>query len=383
MTKHTAISVSSLSKNYSLLRQDKPKQEKDDFTALSNVSFEIVKGESVAIVGFNGSGKSTLLKILAGVTKPSSGSVTITGKVASILDIGAGFHPELSGRENIFLNGQLLGFTKKSITPKLEEIVDFSGIGNFINEPVKKYSNGMFLRLAFSIVIHLDFDIYLFDEVLGAGDTEFQQKFQQKLLNLQRSKSKTVIIVSHQIRDFKQAIGRCLYLQSGGLTTFDNLESYFLTLNQTSALADGIRKAGDFADEVTATILNLNPPEIMWQSEIAIQISIQGVKKPTKLGISVKDVYQQTVFESYFNKYLAAHSNAGCTITIPSKFFNNGQYYLDLLFSDLIDQVEIVREILNFKVNYSYQNWEVSKQSWGNTKPDIELVWENINLGNV
>src|SRR5690606_19206903 len=131
------------------------------------------KGENVGIIGPNGSGKSTLLKILAGVTKPTSGTVDINGRIASILDIGAGFHPELSGKENVFLNGQILGFAKSEIAPKYKEIVEFSGIGKYIDEPVKNYSNGMYLRLAFSIMVHLDFDIYLFDEVMSVGDAEF------------------------------------------------------------------------------------------------------------------------------------------------------------------------------------------------------------------
>jgi ABC-type polysaccharide/polyol phosphate transport system ATPase subunit len=202
MTEDIAISVSNLSKNYSLRSSNilENKKVTNDFTALNNVSVDIRKGESVAIVGANGSGKSTLLKILAGVTKPSSGSVTLNGRVASILDIGSGFHPELSGRENIFLNGQLLGFNKKEIQSKVDEIGAFSGVGHFINEPVKNYSNGMFLRLAFSIVVHLDFDIYLFDEVLGVGDAEFIVKSKSKIRSLIESE-KTVVMVSHNLYD--------------------------------------------------------------------------------------------------------------------------------------------------------------------------------------
>lgn len=179
MKSNIAIEVINLVKTYSLRSQSS--DGKGEFKALDGVSFKVEKGQSVAIIGSNGSGKSTLLKILAGVTKPTSGSVAISGKVASILDVGAGFHPELSGRENILVNGQLLGFSKKEITPKIKDIIDFSGIGHFIHEPVKNYSNGMFLRLAFSIVVHLDFDVYLFDEVLGVGDAEFREKVKKYL----------------------------------------------------------------------------------------------------------------------------------------------------------------------------------------------------------
>ena len=178
MMQDIAIKVNSLSKKYTLKHpiKDINGSLTNEHWALKDVTFQIKKGETVGIIGPNGSGKSTLLKILSGVTKPTNGSVEINGKVASILDIGAGFHQELSGRENVFLNGQLLGFSAKEIKAQYQKIVDFSGIGNFIEEPVKYYSNGMYLRLAFSILAHLDFDIYLFDEVMNVGDAEFMQK---------------------------------------------------------------------------------------------------------------------------------------------------------------------------------------------------------------
>jgi lipopolysaccharide transport system ATP-binding protein len=203
MNTDTAIKVTNLSKVYTLRhpRTDENGVETNEHWALKDVSFEIKKGESVGIIGPNGSGKSTLLKILAGVTKPSSGTVEIRGKVASILDIGAGFHPELSGRENVFLNGQIHGFSKKEIERKFDEIVAFSGIEKFIDEPVKNYSNGMYLRLAFSIMAHLDFDVYLFDEVLSVGDAEFQKESKEKLQKLVSS-NKVFVFVSHNISEF-------------------------------------------------------------------------------------------------------------------------------------------------------------------------------------
>ena len=216
MRDELAISVSNLSKVYSLTN-DKSNNKTSSFKALDNISFEIKKGESVAIIGANGSGKSTLLKILAGITKPSSGNVTISGKVASILDIGAGFHPELSGRENIYLNGQILGFTKKEIQKKEAEIIAFSGIGDFINEPVKNYSNGMFLRLAFSIIVHLDFDIYLFDEVLSAGDSEFQIKVKDFFNRINNNHEVIVIYVTHDLSFAQSVCNRFLLIEKGDL----------------------------------------------------------------------------------------------------------------------------------------------------------------------
>lgn len=200
MNTEIAIQVENLSKVYPL-RQ--PKTDKNggitnEHWALKGVSFEVKKGESIGIIGPNGSGKSTLLKILAGVTKPTSGKVSIRGKVASILDIGAGFHPELSGRENVFLNGQIHGFSKKEIELKFDEIVAFSGIEQFIDEPVKNYSNGMYLRLAFSIMTHMEFDVYLLDEVLSVGDEEFQNKCIERINKIVLM-NKTVIAVYHNL----------------------------------------------------------------------------------------------------------------------------------------------------------------------------------------
>lgn len=198
MDNEFAIEVLNVSKVYPLRQAkiDEQGNRSHEHHALKDISFRIKKGESVGIIGHNGSGKSTLLKILAGVTKPTSGSVKIRGRVASILDIGAGFHPELSGRENVFLNGQIHGFTKKEIEAKFDEIVTFSGIEKFIEEPVKNYSNGMYLRLAFSIMVHLDFDVYLFDEVMSVGDAEFSLQARKIIQELKLS-NRTIIFVSH------------------------------------------------------------------------------------------------------------------------------------------------------------------------------------------
>lgn len=202
MKNNVVIKVENLSKVYPLrqVQLDENANTLHEHWALKDVSFEIKRGESVGIIGPNGSGKSTLLKILAGVTKPTFGSVEVRGKIASILDIGAGFHLELSGRENIFLNGQIHGFSKKEIENKFDKIVEFSGIEKFIDEPVKNYSNGMYLRLAFSIMTQLDFDVYLFDEAFSVGDIGFTMKSREKINQLSLQ-DKTVILVSHNVQE--------------------------------------------------------------------------------------------------------------------------------------------------------------------------------------
>lgn len=200
MDNDVAIKVENLSKVF-LLRQPQTDENGNvvyENWAIKDISFEIKKGSSVGIIGPNGSGKSTLMKILAGVTQPTSGKISIRGKVASILDIGAGFHPELNGRENVFLNGQIHGFSKKEIERKFDDIVTFSGIEKFIDEPVKTYSNGMYLRLAFSIMAHLDFEVYLLDEVLSVGDQEFQNQCLLKIREI-NSTGKTFLIIHHNL----------------------------------------------------------------------------------------------------------------------------------------------------------------------------------------
>ncbi len=230
-----AIKVENLSKRYFLrepILDEATGKQTNELWALKDVSFEIKKGESVGIIGPNGSGKSTLLKILAGVTKPTEGKITINGRVASILDIGAGFHPELSGKENVFLNGQIHGFSKKEIAAKFDEIVAFSGIEKFIDEPVKNYSNGMYLRLAFSIMAHLDFDIYLFDEVLSVGDAEFQMKSFQIIEKI-KSKKASFCIAYHQMQGHSKTLDYNLEIHFGKLESKKTKNNSKVNLNSS------------------------------------------------------------------------------------------------------------------------------------------------------
>ncbi len=217
MEKENAIEIKGLSKCYT--RVGASELGTHELWALRDVSFSVKRGDSVGIFGHNGSGKSTLLKVLAGVTKPTHGTVAIRGRVASILDIGAGFHPELSGRENIYLNSNVLGFSKLETSKVEQEIIEFSGIGDFINEPVKNYSSGMFLRLAFSILAHLDFDVYLFDEVFAVGDAKFEAKVSKTLRALIES-DKTVVLVSHQMSALDKQ-DTFLHLKQGILQSYD------------------------------------------------------------------------------------------------------------------------------------------------------------------
>jgi lipopolysaccharide transport system ATP-binding protein len=187
----------------------------EEIWALKDVSFEVKRGEVLGIIGRNGAGKSTLLKILSRITEPSEGRVTITGRVASLLEVGTGFHSELTGRENIYLNGAILGMSRAEIGRKFDEIVDFSGVEKFIDTPVKRYSSGMQVRLAFSVAAHLEPEILVVDEVLAVGDAEFQKKCLGKMGEVSTREGRTVLFVSHQLSAVTELTNRAILLDSG------------------------------------------------------------------------------------------------------------------------------------------------------------------------
>ncbi len=184
------------------------------FTALKDINFTISKGEIVGLMGLNGSGKSTLLKIIAGVMKPTTGRVAVKGSIAPLIEVGAGFNADLSGRENIFLNSYLLGFNKKYINDHLDEIIEFAELGEFIDVPLKNYSSGMKSRLGFAIATAVDPDVLIVDEVLAVGDFKFQQKCHKKIKELMDGDT-TVLIVSHNINQIKELCTRCIWLEKG------------------------------------------------------------------------------------------------------------------------------------------------------------------------
>jgi len=186
----------------------------EDFWALDDVELDIPAGETVGLIGDNGSGKSTLLKCMAKILYPDKGRIAIDGTVAALLEVGSGFHPELSGRENVYLNGSILGMSRKEIDAKFDEIVDFSGVREFIDQPVKNYSSGMYVRLGFSVAINVDPDVLLVDEVLAVGDEAFQAKCAQKFVEF-RERGKTVIIVSHSLDTLANMCDRLVWLAHG------------------------------------------------------------------------------------------------------------------------------------------------------------------------
>lgn len=188
----------------------------DDFWALRDVSFEVPRGQTLGLIGRNGSGKSTLLKTLARIYQPDEGRVVLNGRVSSMLEVGSGFHPELSGRENIFLNGSILGLTRKQVTARFDEIVDFSGVEAYIDQPVKNYSSGMYVRLGFAVAVHTEPDILMVDEILSVGDGAFRKKSRQKFLEF-TGQGRTVILVSHSLSQIRSMCQQTAWLHDGRL----------------------------------------------------------------------------------------------------------------------------------------------------------------------
>jgi ABC-type polysaccharide/polyol phosphate transport system ATPase subunit len=210
----------------------------EDFWALNDVSFDVPAGSTFGLIGRNGSGKSTLLKCLAKILYPNQGSITVQGRAASLLEVGSGFHPELSGRENIYLNGSILGMSRKEVAAKFDEIVEFSGVGKFIDQPVKNYSSGMYVRLGFSVAIHVEPDVLVVDEVLAVGDAAFQAKCKQKFSDFKEA-GRTVILVTHSMNQVSAMCDQVAWLNQGRLAAVGDAKSVI------AAYKDDIATQGD------------------------------------------------------------------------------------------------------------------------------------------
>ena len=226
----------------------------EDFWALQDITFDIPAGKTFGLMGHNGSGKSTLLKCIAKILTPDTGSINATGRMAAMLEVGSGFHPELSGRENIYLNGAILGMSPKEIDSKLDAIIDFSGVERFIDQPVKNYSSGMYVRLGFSVSIHVEPDILLVDEVLAVGDLEFQNKCMEKFAQLKQD-GRTVVVVSHGLEQMRSFCDQAAWLDHGKLVEVGNaaqvVDTYSDVAHQAIKVEGGGTRFGTGQAQIT------------------------------------------------------------------------------------------------------------------------------------
>jgi lipopolysaccharide transport system ATP-binding protein len=319
----------------------------EEFWALKDVSFEIKKGEAVGIIGRNGAGKSTLLKILSRITEPTSGRVTINGRVASLLEVGTGFHPELTGRENIFMNGAILGMKQVEIKRKFDEIVDFSGIEKFIDTPVKHYSSGMYVRLAFAVAAHLEPEILIVDEVLAVGDAEFQKKCLGKMNDVSQKEGRTVLFVSHNLTAVKSLCTRGVLLKEGLIQLDSNVRDVmtrYLMANENRFIKIWSSDEAPHNSEmrlISIQITDLNGGSlnsIDTDTPFGIEIAYQILKPLTKVGFTliIKDVDDNYVLcsinnheQNYYGKDMPK-GDYKSVCTFPENYFNNGKFNIDL-----------------------------------------------------
>ncbi len=253
--------------NIRITRQFGPGLNGERFWALEDINLEVKKGEKIGIIGRNGAGKSTLLKILSRVTTPTKGQIMLKGRVASLLEVGTGFHPEQTGRENIFLNGAILGMSKSEIKRKFDEIVDFSGLEKFVDTPVKRYSSGMYVRLAFAVAAYLDSEIMLVDEVLAVGDVQFQKKCLGKMQNVAES-GRTVLFVSHNMSAIRNLCDRALLLDNGRLVLDDTSEHAIAHYLDQSLIQGAVASEEEINKRIEGQVNKQNP--FLHIEEIAI-----------------------------------------------------------------------------------------------------------------
>jgi lipopolysaccharide transport system ATP-binding protein len=233
------------------------KAKREEFFALNDVNFNIEAGDRIGIIGRNGAGKSTLLKILSRITEPTSGQIKIRGRVASLLEVGTGFHPELTGRENIFLNGAILGMSRSEIKNKFDEIVAFAEVEKFLDTPVKRYSSGMYVRLAFAVAANLEPEILIVDEVLAVGDAQFQKKCLGKMEDVSKNEGRTVIFVSHQMDAIESLTQKCIYLKDGTLFKMGNTNEIVETYLSNSNFKEDINTYKDRSGNKKAKVVKI------------------------------------------------------------------------------------------------------------------------------
>ncbi|WP_312767451.1 ABC transporter ATP-binding protein [Epilithonimonas sp.] len=285
---------------------DRTQKGNSDYVwSLRDINFEIEQGDAVGIIGRNGAGKSTLLKLLSKVTKPTTGKIYTNGRIASLLEVGTGFHPEMTGRENVYLNGAILGMTRKEIKRKFDEIVDFSGVERYIDTPVKRYSSGMYVRLAFAVAAHLESEILIVDEVLAVGDAEFQKKCLGKMGDVTKGEGRTVLFVSHNMAAVKTLCNTGILLKHGNLEDQGPInkimESYIineLTPNSSFFYQEDPHKKAQIQNVKIYNNKNTETSEFGHDDDINVDISFinRNAKNGVRVNIAILDKFENVIF---------------------------------------------------------------------------------------
>lgn len=328
--------------------------------ALKNINFEVRQGDVIGIVGRNGAGKSTLLKILSRTTSPTIGKIKIKGRIASLLEVGTGFHPELSGRENIFLNGAILGMSRHEIKSKFDEIVDFAGVERYIDTPVKRYSSGMYVRLAFGVAAHLEPEILIVDEVLAVGDAEFQKKALGKMKDVSAQEGRTVLFVSHNMTAVSKLCRSGILMKNGHVAHIDRIDKivdkYFQdnaerTLHRTWQYTEA--PGNEFIRIVQADVISERNVIVVTDS-FNCSFRIRCLENILfNFSLVLKNSQDEVIFNciSVKKDLLKGNEYTG-VINVPGNLLNDGQYKVDIYFvnSAAIKSMFSIADILGFEI---------------------------------
>ena len=310
-----------------LIGSGNPAPAGDRFLALNDVSFSVRKGETLGIIGHNGAGKSTLLKLLSRVTAPSSGTISYNGRIASMLEVGTGFHPELTGRENVYMNGAILGMTKAEIEEKMEDIIEFSEVRDFIDTPVKRYSSGMYVKLAFSVAAHLDSEIMIMDEVLAVGDMKFQQKCLGRMGDAANNEGRTVLYVSHNMNTIRQLCDRCIVLDHGEIVFDGDTESaigIYMEKNSEMAIVNDCMSPRTSKD----IDLKLHIDRVIFDNKTDAPIYYQGEKIALRIQYSAQAETSHIAFRVVLQT--PDKTRVGMTTTKPNIHADQGENEITL-----------------------------------------------------
>ena len=374
----------------------------EDFWALKDVSFEVKQGDRIGIVGRNGAGKSTLLKVLSRITEPTTGVIELKGRVASLLEVGTGFHPELTGRENIFLNGAILGMSRTEINQKFDEIVDFAEVERFLDAPVKRYSSGMYVKLAFSVAAHLEPEILIVDEVLAVGDMQFQKKCIGKMENVAEKEGRTILLVSHNMSTIQNLCRSAIFMSQGEISmrgSVGQVVSQYL-FDQQNIVDKYQWQAEDIMEDVPVRLISARvrsedcvDGEIDISKEITIEFMYENLEDSIGLysSIHLKDTYGNTILASVNfpsgtlekDEYACGKLRKGRYLSrciLPKNFLNNATYSINILI--LKHDMSIVtmhEDILRFEGIDTGEMREEFNGAWiGSIRP--KLLWNTAAL---
>lgn len=332
--------------------------------ALKDVNFEIRKGEAVGIIGRNGAGKSTLLKLLSKVTKPTTGNIYVNDRIASLLEVGTGFHPEMTGRENIYLNGAILGMTKREISRKFDEIVDFSGVERYIDTPVKRYSSGMYVRLAFAVAAHLESEILIVDEVLAVGDAEFQKKCLGKMGDVSKGEGRTVLFVSHNMAAVKTLCRTGIVLKNGTLLSAGDaldMVNLYLTQGETETRYEHYGPVDTAIGNENIRIMKMfvrpiHGENLTLSSGLEFCIQFYNRKEGINLDCTFEIVNSEEIVITHNGSLISQNQDSKTGMytvcgKIPPNILNAGKYKFNLLFGENQRYVLFAtREIIQFEI---------------------------------